>query len=1195
MEEVFGWLTTRYRRTKTDREEVRISQILFGGDTMDEMTLSISNTLSKAEQEEEMSMLQASLADEASRSVGGDLQDQISNERIKKGTQILETYEVMSDAISGGMGSVWRVHHNGWNADLAMKRPQPRFFAEGSGRRKQAFIAECEHWINLGLHLNIVACYYVREVGGVPTIFSEWMDGGSLKDVIRSGKLYQGSEKDVQERILDIAIQSARGLAFSHKMGLIHQDVKPGNILLTQNWDTKVADFGLAMAQSQLRDNSPSGTESTAEPSQPGQTVPLPAPTGYTKEYCPAEQAAGEAPEKWMDVYAWALTVLEMYAGKRMWKTGAEAFELWKETLPGSQENVEHSSSCGELVFSEESGSETGFAECRVIPPRKLSDILLSCGLEKKRSKSFEEIEPALTALYQEMTGRAYGRPRLDAALDTAAALNNRALSFLDLGQKQIAKELLERAQTASGSYTVSQFNLNLLRYRLGESDRAGYNILTLVERGDIRNAWREICEADLDAGNRRVNEESEFGFYYRQLMEKLSMEPDPMIREYTAEGLRSAVEGAAGKKRGLHHVRYDSTAGVLSGGKVLLGLSVPSHWRGTGLPPTEMKLLLVDLKTGEPVLDFRPPKPYEFEGRTEPFLKVGRVAMSKSGKYAFAINMNMQPNLTGRMFSDQMERERFLKKQDNYNPYPWNRAAGVHVWDGKTGAYLKYLPGSGMREYQAAGLEGLWCSMEDEEIVTAGTLEWNVQTGACRPVAKRKNQKTEYVLPGGYTAVTCDYRYYSEVKISLDGKEISKYGGTQISVDPEHGLILDSPYEVSHSRYRSSNTLDYCVTLLTVGRLRFSAPMVLDKIRTSDEYIEEYRKAEEAKENARLAEKYLAQGNIREAVLAHKKVWGYYLGHSFSKERAELGWKFAHLAIPKSFLLTSAEKTYGVYRKCVGVKKDRDVEVEGRRFRLIPEDAEAAGRKPVGWRGHFDLQKASVSEENPQMIRLPEGDVETAFVVGGEIYCVTSHPVERDTIWKDSIERRVIACDCILYRGSLESGEFEKIGSGIKGRGEITFCGNFRMYPGEYSVNAPRVFEGDRMPDPVNKRRKQDQLIVISDDARIVIYGGPSSRGFEYWEMYLTDCAWEDPAGRPMPDFLTVDNGFESAKKELEEGGIRVFESGERAEDYLKRNSNVRPQSIGGNKPSGKTETESKRMESSKEKKGFFARLLGR
>ena len=54
-------------------------------------------------------------------------QDQsITNEVIDKGTTILGTYTVLSDAITGGMGSVWRVRHNGWNAELAMKRPKPR-------------------------------------------------------------------------------------------------------------------------------------------------------------------------------------------------------------------------------------------------------------------------------------------------------------------------------------------------------------------------------------------------------------------------------------------------------------------------------------------------------------------------------------------------------------------------------------------------------------------------------------------------------------------------------------------------------------------------------------------------------------------------------------------------------------------------------------------------------------------------------------------------------------------------------------------------------------------------------------------------------------------------------------------------------------------------------------------------------------
>ena len=84
-----------------------------------------------------------------------DVPDSISNEVISEGDEILDTYKVISGAIKGGMGSVWKVHHKGWNADLAMKRPQPKYFAEGSRRRKDSFIHECEAWINLGLHPNI--------------------------------------------------------------------------------------------------------------------------------------------------------------------------------------------------------------------------------------------------------------------------------------------------------------------------------------------------------------------------------------------------------------------------------------------------------------------------------------------------------------------------------------------------------------------------------------------------------------------------------------------------------------------------------------------------------------------------------------------------------------------------------------------------------------------------------------------------------------------------------------------------------------------------------------------------------------------------------------------------------------------------------------------------------------------------------
>ena len=132
-----------------------------------DLTGSIDFSLSKRDTNEEMSVTAASLEEAARRT-----RDAITTERIAKNNTLLNTYTVVSDAISGGMGSVWRVRHQEWDMDLAMKRPHPRFFAEAGPARKAAFVAECEHWINLGLHPNIVSCYYVREVGGVPSVFS---------------------------------------------------------------------------------------------------------------------------------------------------------------------------------------------------------------------------------------------------------------------------------------------------------------------------------------------------------------------------------------------------------------------------------------------------------------------------------------------------------------------------------------------------------------------------------------------------------------------------------------------------------------------------------------------------------------------------------------------------------------------------------------------------------------------------------------------------------------------------------------------------------------------------------------------------------------------------------------------------------------------------------------------------------------
>ena len=381
-------------------------------------SFSMSNSLSKGSIYESESFFKAYRNDAVSRLADGARPEAISNEEIHRGDEILQIYRVEDDAIHGGMGSVWRVHHQNWNTDLAMKRPQPRFFAEGSEKRKEEFIAECEHWINLGLHPNIVSCYYVREIGGVPTIFSEWMDGGSLKDAIQSGRLYEGTEEAVQERLLDVAIQTALGLAYSHEQGLIHQDVKPGNIMLSKDWQAKVTDFGLAKAQSQLSD----GEKQVS--------------SGYTLAYCPKEQESGHGAAAWMDVYAWALTVLEMYAGERLWATGAEA--------------AEH--------------AEALLSRAHIAPPEPVRLLLIRCLSDK--TVDFSTAGAALYDAYLTLTGVPYGRVMPAAAADTAYSLNNRALSFIDLGMREEARMLFEKAMALDPDAALVRFNMDLMVFR---------------------------------------------------------------------------------------------------------------------------------------------------------------------------------------------------------------------------------------------------------------------------------------------------------------------------------------------------------------------------------------------------------------------------------------------------------------------------------------------------------------------------------------------------------------------------------------------------------------------------------------------------------------------------------------------------------------------------------------------------------
>ena len=105
------------------------------------------------------------------------------------GDLVLDTFEIR-EVRGGGMAVVYRVRHREWDVDLAVKEPREQVL--GTSRGLPDFVAEAETWVRLGLHPHAVRCVYVREIEGLPRVFAEWVDGGSLAEAVRERSLYTG-------------------------------------------------------------------------------------------------------------------------------------------------------------------------------------------------------------------------------------------------------------------------------------------------------------------------------------------------------------------------------------------------------------------------------------------------------------------------------------------------------------------------------------------------------------------------------------------------------------------------------------------------------------------------------------------------------------------------------------------------------------------------------------------------------------------------------------------------------------------------------------------------------------------------------------------------------------------------------------------------------------------------------------------
>ncbi|MFC9243304.1 protein kinase [Streptomyces sp. NPDC057136] len=423
----------------------------------------------------------------------------------------------------GGMGLVYRVRHQIWDTDLAVKCPRPEWFQNPAD--KQRFVTEAETWVSLGLHPHVCSCYYVRTIDGIPCVFAEYVEGGSLADWIANGRLYEGGPSAALARILDLAIQTAWGLAHAHGRGLVHQDVKPGNVLVAEDGTAKVTDFGLARARAAAA--TPGVAAAPQDPSlPPGLTVLVPN-GGMTKAYASPEQADGRPLGRRSDIYSFAVSVFEMFNGGVSWIAGRVV---------------------GRSLDAYLEAGGTGETHLPPMPPG-IADLLAGClaGDPADRPRSMTAVAARIAEIFRQVTGRDHPRPEPVEADLRADEFNNRGVSLLDLEKAAEAERAFAEALTADPRHLGATYNSGLLSWRRGTL--TDEDLITRIEavRPDAEDPWQ-----------------------VRQLLAQVHVERGDL------ESARELLEGVAGERSGEPEVR--SALRIIRSEGVTSGREMPRH-----------------------------------------------------------------------------------------------------------------------------------------------------------------------------------------------------------------------------------------------------------------------------------------------------------------------------------------------------------------------------------------------------------------------------------------------------------------------------------------------------------------------------------------------------------------------------------------------------------------------------------------